>query len=113
MSLDCGPPERPYHHEHGTHRVGLHPSLRAQPLALPGQVALQDAAPQSLPEAAPCSGAPVCALKVLSRSTVELPNEAAFGQIVHRLCDNSPTCIFIMKASVSIFETTFFFVCFG
>ena len=93
--------------------MGLHPSLGAQPLVLPGQVALQGAAPQSLPEAGPMLRTHVCALKVLSRSAVELPNEAAFGQIVHRLCDNSPTCIFIMKESVSIFETTVFFVCFG
>lgn len=37
-------------------------------------------------------------------------NETVFDQIFHRLYDNSPTCIFILKESVSIFETNFFFV---
>lgn len=63
---------------------------------------------QRLPHAC---GAPVCALKVLSRSNCWAPKWSS--QIVHRLCDTSPTCIFIMKAMFLYLETTFFFVCFG
>lgn len=48
-----------------------------------------------------------------SQTLLSPPNETAFGKIFHRLYENSPTCIFIMKESVSMFEIILFLFVLG